>query len=319
MDQEIETEKIGSELTPIGAQGLLFTPNLMETILVFARTGNDGSLAKSAREALHAAATLHKSLAGSKLVVGFIGENVQAAANSIAACPATKYLASAARILTSPATPRTRRRQKRLQSRAGRGCHRLGDFALGTCAARRRAASRRSRGHARHWRGGGGRKNIRQPLVLSPADGSARAGQEISAALFPAAAENQLAVLGSRRCCLAQFTVQIGQNLVQQQAQAVLRQRPHTCMRMSHFGAFGEFFLGCPAPPGKCQGCIDYISIGICCLDDCAFNVEFVDGAIRALHRIGVKPALRSHLRDQQQYCSTMVRVFREAGRARII
>ena len=35
--------------------------------------------------------TLHKSLAGSKLVVGLIGENVQAAANSIAACPATKY------------------------------------------------------------------------------------------------------------------------------------------------------------------------------------------------------------------------------------
>ena len=63
----------------------------METILVLAHTENDGSLAKSAREALHAAATLHKSLAGSKLVVGLIGENVQAAANSIAACPATKY------------------------------------------------------------------------------------------------------------------------------------------------------------------------------------------------------------------------------------
>jgi len=51
----------------------------------------DGSLAKSAREALHAAATLHKSLAGSKLVVGMVGESIQAAANSIAACPATKY------------------------------------------------------------------------------------------------------------------------------------------------------------------------------------------------------------------------------------
>jgi len=63
----------------------------METILVLAHTENDGSLAKSAREALHAAATLHKSLAGSKFVVGLIGENVQAAANSIAACPATKY------------------------------------------------------------------------------------------------------------------------------------------------------------------------------------------------------------------------------------
>ena len=63
----------------------------METILVLAHTETDGSLAKSAREALHAAATLHKSLAGSKLVVGLIGDNVQPAANSIAACPATKY------------------------------------------------------------------------------------------------------------------------------------------------------------------------------------------------------------------------------------
>jgi electron transfer flavoprotein alpha subunit len=63
----------------------------METILVLVHTENDGSLAKSAREALHAAATLHKYLVGSKLVVGFIGDNVQAAANSIAACPATKY------------------------------------------------------------------------------------------------------------------------------------------------------------------------------------------------------------------------------------
>jgi electron transfer flavoprotein alpha subunit len=63
----------------------------METILLLAHTENDGSLAKSAREALHAAATLHKFLAGSKFIVGLIGDNVQAAANSIAACPATKY------------------------------------------------------------------------------------------------------------------------------------------------------------------------------------------------------------------------------------
>ena len=63
----------------------------METILVLAHTDTDGSLAKSAREAMHAAATLHKSLAGSKLVIGVVGETVQAAANSIAACPATKY------------------------------------------------------------------------------------------------------------------------------------------------------------------------------------------------------------------------------------
>jgi electron transfer flavoprotein alpha subunit len=63
----------------------------METILLLAHTEADGALARSAREALHAAATLHKSLAGSKLVVGLIGENVQAAANAIAACPAAKY------------------------------------------------------------------------------------------------------------------------------------------------------------------------------------------------------------------------------------
>ncbi|MDR3457479.1 MAG: electron transfer flavoprotein subunit alpha [Verrucomicrobiae bacterium] len=63
----------------------------METILVLAHTETNGSLAAPAREALHTAATLHKSLAGSKLVVGLIGDHVQAAANSIAAGPATKY------------------------------------------------------------------------------------------------------------------------------------------------------------------------------------------------------------------------------------
>jgi electron transfer flavoprotein alpha subunit len=63
----------------------------METILILAHTEAGGSLAKSAREALHAARTLNKALAGSQLVVGLVGENIQAAANSIAACPATKY------------------------------------------------------------------------------------------------------------------------------------------------------------------------------------------------------------------------------------
>ncbi|MEK7685508.1 MAG: electron transfer flavoprotein subunit alpha [Verrucomicrobiota bacterium] len=64
----------------------------METILLLAHTEADGSLAKSAREALHAAATLHKALAGSKFVVGVVGANVQTAANSIASCPAVKFL-----------------------------------------------------------------------------------------------------------------------------------------------------------------------------------------------------------------------------------
>ena len=63
----------------------------METILVLAHTEADGSLAKSAREALRAARTLNQALVGSSLVVGLIGESVQAAADSIAACPATKY------------------------------------------------------------------------------------------------------------------------------------------------------------------------------------------------------------------------------------
>ena len=74
----------------------------METILLLAHTENDGSLAKSAREALHAAATLHKSLAGSKFVIGLVGENVQAAANSIAACPATKYFCVTGADFTQP-------------------------------------------------------------------------------------------------------------------------------------------------------------------------------------------------------------------------
>ncbi len=63
----------------------------METILVLAHTENDGTLARTAREALHTAATLHKALAGSQFFIGLIGDNVQAAANSIAASPATKY------------------------------------------------------------------------------------------------------------------------------------------------------------------------------------------------------------------------------------
>ncbi len=63
----------------------------METILLLAHTEADGSLAKSAREALHAARTLNKSLAGSSLVVGLVGVSVQAAADSIGACPAIMY------------------------------------------------------------------------------------------------------------------------------------------------------------------------------------------------------------------------------------
>jgi electron transfer flavoprotein alpha subunit len=73
----------------------------METILLLAHTESDGSLAKSAREALRAARTLNQALAGSSLVVGLVGETVQAAADSIAACPATKYFGVAGKDFAS--------------------------------------------------------------------------------------------------------------------------------------------------------------------------------------------------------------------------
>jgi electron transfer flavoprotein alpha subunit len=63
----------------------------METILLLAHVEPGGSLATSAREALHAARELNKAIAGSSLFVGLVGESIQAAADSIAACPATKY------------------------------------------------------------------------------------------------------------------------------------------------------------------------------------------------------------------------------------
>ena len=59
----------------------------METILVLAHTETDGSLAKPALEAIGAAKQL-----GGAFVVGLVGENVQAAANSIASCGAVKFL-----------------------------------------------------------------------------------------------------------------------------------------------------------------------------------------------------------------------------------
>jgi len=63
----------------------------METILILVHTESDGSLAKSAREALHAGRALNKAIAGSNLVVGLVGATVQSGADSIAACPATRY------------------------------------------------------------------------------------------------------------------------------------------------------------------------------------------------------------------------------------
>jgi electron transfer flavoprotein alpha subunit len=63
----------------------------MEKILVLIHTEKDGSLAKSAFETLGAAKEAVAAL-GSQLMVGLVGENVAAAANSIADCKAVKFL-----------------------------------------------------------------------------------------------------------------------------------------------------------------------------------------------------------------------------------
>lgn len=60
----------------------------MENLLFLAFTEADGSLAKSALEALNAA----KSIPGTSLTVGLIGETTQAGANQIASCGATRFL-----------------------------------------------------------------------------------------------------------------------------------------------------------------------------------------------------------------------------------
>lgn len=65
----------------------------METILFLAHTEADGTLAKSALEALGAAKALNTARPGSMLVAGLLGGNTQPAANQIAACGAAKFLA----------------------------------------------------------------------------------------------------------------------------------------------------------------------------------------------------------------------------------
>jgi len=64
----------------------------MEMILLLAHTEADGSLTKPALEALGAAKALVTGLAGSKLVVGLIGQTVQPAADRIAGCGAAPFL-----------------------------------------------------------------------------------------------------------------------------------------------------------------------------------------------------------------------------------
>ncbi len=64
----------------------------MEKILFLAHTDANGLLPKVALETLTAALEIQKGLAGSTLTVGLVGANVQAAADSIAACGAEKIL-----------------------------------------------------------------------------------------------------------------------------------------------------------------------------------------------------------------------------------
>jgi electron transfer flavoprotein alpha subunit len=64
----------------------------MHPILFLAHTEPDGSLARPALEALGTARTLAEALPGSSLLVGLIGESVEAAAGQIAACGAARFL-----------------------------------------------------------------------------------------------------------------------------------------------------------------------------------------------------------------------------------
>jgi electron transfer flavoprotein alpha subunit len=66
----------------------------MESILCLAHTGTDGGLAKPALEAINAAKTLSGQLSGCSLSLGFIGEKVQAAADSVAGCGASRFVAT---------------------------------------------------------------------------------------------------------------------------------------------------------------------------------------------------------------------------------
>jgi electron transfer flavoprotein alpha subunit len=65
----------------------------MDTILFLAHVEVDGSLGRPALEALDAACSLQAGLAGSTLVIGLVGESVQAAADQTAGCGATRFLA----------------------------------------------------------------------------------------------------------------------------------------------------------------------------------------------------------------------------------
>lgn len=67
----------------------------METILFLAHTEADGSLSRSALEALAAAKTLAGTVTGSSLLAGLVGADVQSAANTIAGIGAVRILGAA--------------------------------------------------------------------------------------------------------------------------------------------------------------------------------------------------------------------------------
>jgi len=65
----------------------------MDKILLLAHTQEDGSLPKGAYESLNAALSLAADLGGAELNIGLIGKEVQAAADSLAACGAASIFA----------------------------------------------------------------------------------------------------------------------------------------------------------------------------------------------------------------------------------
>lgn len=67
----------------------------MEKLLFLAHTESDGSLAKAGLEALGAASRLREGLTGVEFTVGLMGEKVESAADQIATCGATRFLAAA--------------------------------------------------------------------------------------------------------------------------------------------------------------------------------------------------------------------------------
>ncbi len=64
----------------------------METVLLLAHVEPDGTLAKTALEALTAAKSVQQAVPGSRLVVGLVGGDPAAAASSVGSCEANRIL-----------------------------------------------------------------------------------------------------------------------------------------------------------------------------------------------------------------------------------